>query len=804
MGVVDFKSNLGGRPGRAKDPEIEASKQRAQQRKQAQLDAQKRVDAKRKLEQQSAKLREINLINKTQDTRTFQAATQALRKSKVPSREIGFFKPTAPLAKRPTTTPLDAFVPDAIPNTVFLDSSGAFNPIDTNVQKYVQTRNNNLRQNPPIEVRHNNPPPRIGNFPLASYYSQLDSDGRLGIKGPPNGTGPLSLGFKQPFVVRDIGNRWGVDKFTGSLSDIKGVNIGSALSVIRIGVNALDELGGAVLGRQPSVYIDRAGTDLFRMGMFLASTKGLGFLEKQRILKRTNPQGNLGSVRGPISGVYPAALNSNKAFSKINRDNTLREGYKGGTFGSESGDVKQTGVNLQKYNPLSLASQPGIRSLQLSINKPFDATLGALTQVGLKSVNKYNLSIETQNGSVPLEVLKKFPSNWSQNGININSPDVQRRYNITVDSKLDFPTDKLLSKIAPVADAISRIAGGGVRYLRNLRGPKINIGLPNLGKSFSLPKVKNPFNGIGGSFGAGVSNSFDFSGVQGFAEKATDVLTAIKENLKGINAVVNIDKVPVDYDKKTAVTQDLNAFADVGRDRVNLIPYGTREEAQYNGQNEEELDFVPFRFVDMKGNHIVFRAILSGISDSFTPDYAEEKYVGRPDKVYVYTGTTRTISFTFDVYPKSAEELPILWEKLNYLAGLTYPDMRSGFMVAPFSKLTIGEMYTEMPGYISALTYTVQDNGTWETMWTKSPKYIQANVTFIPVLNQLPAQDQAHYDYPWLQKKFDYDKDKGLISSLNKTARTKYGPVDLTGIKGLTDEEDLAKRSKNILAMAGI
>ena len=256
--------------------------------------------------------------------------------------------------------------------------------------------------------------------------------------------------------------------------------------------------------------------------------------------------------------------------------------------------------------------------------------------------------------------------------------------------------------------------------------------------------------------------------------------------------------------KTQASKLDPRAFEDMGVDKVNLIPYGTREEAQYNGQNEEELDFVPFRFVDMKGNHIVFRAILSGISDSFTPDYAEEKYVGRPDKVYVYTGTTRTISFTFDVYPKSAEELPILWEKLNYLAGLTYPDMRSGFMVAPFSKLTIGEMYTEMPGYISALTYTIQDNGTWETMWTKSPKYIQANVTFIPVLNQLPAQDQAHYDYPWLQKKFDYDKDKGLISSLNKTARTKYGPVDLTGIKGLTDEEDLAKRSKNILAMAGI
>ena len=37
MGVIDFESSLSGRPGRAKDPEIEASKQRANERKQAQL-----------------------------------------------------------------------------------------------------------------------------------------------------------------------------------------------------------------------------------------------------------------------------------------------------------------------------------------------------------------------------------------------------------------------------------------------------------------------------------------------------------------------------------------------------------------------------------------------------------------------------------------------------------------------------------------------------------------------------------------------------------------------------------------------
>ena len=78
MGVVDQKSNLSraGASGRVKDPQIEASKQRALQKRQSELDAQKRVDVKRKLEQQTAKLREINLINKTQNTRTIQAANQ--------------------------------------------------------------------------------------------------------------------------------------------------------------------------------------------------------------------------------------------------------------------------------------------------------------------------------------------------------------------------------------------------------------------------------------------------------------------------------------------------------------------------------------------------------------------------------------------------------------------------------------------------------------------------------------------------------------------------------------------------------
>ena len=65
----------------------------------------------------------------------------------------------------------------------------------------------------------------------------------------------------------------------------------------------------------------------------------------------------------------------------------------------------------------------------------------------------------------------------------------------------------------------------------------------------------------------------------------------------------------------------------------------------------------------VNGKWIIFRAILSGISDNIQPDYAAERYVGRPDNVYVYQGTSREINFTFQIYhifPLVMEEEPIL------------------------------------------------------------------------------------------------------------------------------------------------
>ena len=238
---------------------------------------------------------------------------------------------------------------------------------------------------------------------------------------------------------------------------------------------------------------------------------------------------------------------------------------------------------------------------------------------------------------------------------------------------------------------------------------------------------------------------------------------------------------------------DKSAFVDLNVDKVNLIPYS---EEEYDGVSYENLDWIPFKFVDARNDKpIVFRAILSGISDAFSPEYSSERYVGRPTNVYVYQGTTRNISFTFDVYPKSDTELVTLWEKLNYLAGLTYPhlDSTGQGMISPYSKLTIGDMYRDAPGYISSLTYTVQDNGTWETTFAKLPKYIQVQCEFIYIGKHLPTAEQKHYDPKWIpilgRENFTDKAAKWLVdrggSALGKGASFVGGAV-----KGFFNKDD--------------
>ena len=183
-------------------------------------------------------------------------------------------------------------------------------------------------------------------------------------------------------------------------------------------------------------------------------------------------------------------------------------------------------------------------------------------------------------------------------------------------------------------------------------------------------------------------------------------------------------------------------------DRINMTPYGE--------DNNE--DYIKFKFFDeVNKKHIIFPATLKGFNDTFTPEYSGERYIGRPDQVWVYQSTQREISFDFDVAALSKQQLLVCWEKLNYLAGLTYPNWKSQGtttrMQAPFISLTIGDMLNRTPGYINSLTFNVEDTTTWDIdPGFQLPKIISVNCTFVHIGKHPLANRGIHYDLPWLKR----------------------------------------------------
>ena len=220
-------------------------------------------------------------------------------------------------------------------------------------------------------------------------------------------------------------------------------------------------------------------------------------------------------------------------------------------------------------------------------------------------------------------------------------------------------------------------------------------------------------------------------------------------------------------------------------DRVNMIPYG--QDYINPTTSEKTDDFIKFKFHDMVNNKfIIFRAILEGISDSITPEYGEERYVGRPDKVYIYQGVDRNISFGFKIYPKTKQELPILMEKLNYLVGMCYPSYTpEERMITPLISLTMGDMFDRVTGLLGSLNVTVEDATTWEIDdGLQFPHFISAQCEFKYIGNNVLASKGKHYGINWIpdgtQNPATRFTDKNQLGFEDYPNRKSGGTIDMT------------------------
>jgi hypothetical protein len=171
-------------------------------------------------------------------------------------------------------------------------------------------------------------------------------------------------------------------------------------------------------------------------------------------------------------------------------------------------------------------------------------------------------------------------------------------------------------------------------------------------------------------------------------------------------------------------------------DKINVLKVLSKDnfEKEYS---KEDSDLIKFYFHDLVNDkYIPFRATVTGLNENLNADWTAIEYIGRADKLQSYKGFSRSLSFKFNVVANSIKELLPMWQRINYLVGLTKPanytsgnqnspsNIYSKFIIPPLVKFTIGDIYKNQPGVIKSIGVNIPDNCVWETL---SEKYAQTN-----------------------------------------------------------------------------
>ena len=176
----------------------------------------------------------------------------------------------------------------------------------------------------------------------------------------------------------------------------------------------------------------------------------------------------------------------------------------------------------------------------------------------------------------------------------------------------------------------------------------------------------------------------------------------------------------------------------------------------FEDYNTKDTDFY-VRFKDLRnGNHLYFRGYVTGITENISPSYSSTNYIGRSEPVYMYDKTDRDISFNLRLYPQNKDEQDVIYNKLEILTGLCYPEYMTTYyqtmddnnnmveaedstrMKPPFTELYmahIGSKAKGQFGYIKSLSYTVNESGDWDAI-NSLPRLFDVAISY-QILNKV-------------------------------------------------------------------
>ena len=139
----------------------------------------------------------------------------------------------------------------------------------------------------------------------------------------------------------------------------------------------------------------------------------------------------------------------------------------------------------------------------------------------------------------------------------------------------------------------------------------------------------------------------------------------------------------------------------------------------YEGDNEQLdiQDFITLKFKSIPLNKSInFRSTITGLTETFSPSWDSSKFIGNPFSFYTYSSIERQVTFNFTTFSMNAQEHKVMWDKLNFLQSLVYPQgyYPTSAVKAPLIELTLGSMYKNKVSFIESLTFSVDDNTPWQ------------------------------------------------------------------------------------------
>ena len=152
-----------------------------------------------------------------------------------------------------------------------------------------------------------------------------------------------------------------------------------------------------------------------------------------------------------------------------------------------------------------------------------------------------------------------------------------------------------------------------------------------------------------------------------------------------------------------------------------------------------------------------FRAFIDSIDDSYNADWQGFKYVGRADNFYTYGGFERDISISFKIAAATRAEMKPLYRKMVYLASSTAPTYGGqGFMRGTLARMTVGSYFSQLPGVITSVKYSLIQDMPWEISMQSPeqggdsdvqelPMGLQCNVSYKVIHDFAPQTGLYHY-----------------------------------------------------------